>query len=143
MSLSFDSLASSYISQAEERIKLAKIEREDKRYNIVVRLCQEAVELSLKACLRLVGVEPPKFHDVGIVLKDNADKFPQWFKAKIDLFASYSRSLRKERELSMYGDEETNTPPELLYSEYDADQAIKMAEEVLDYAKKLLEGKRS
>ncbi|BDC17748.1 HEPN domain-containing protein [Acidianus sp. HS-5] len=141
--MSFDSLASSYISQAEERIKLAKIEREDKRYNIVVRLCQEAVELSLKACLRLVGVEPPKFHDVGIVLKDNADKFPQWFKAKIDLFASYSRSLRKERELSMYGDEETNTPPELLYSEYDADQAIKMAEEVLDYAKKLLEGKRS
>nr|WP_016731677.1 hypothetical protein [Sulfolobus islandicus] len=42
------------------------------------------------------------------------------FKEKIDIFASYSRSLRKERELSMYGDEETNTSPELLYSDYDA-----------------------
>ena len=43
----------------------------------------------------------------------------------------------------MYGDEETNTPPELLYSEYDASQALKEAEEVLDYAKKLYEEKSS
>lgn len=42
----------------------------------------------------------------------------------------------------MYGDEETNTPPELLYSEYDAQQSIKMAEEVLEYAKKLFEEKK-
>jgi HEPN domain-containing protein len=110
--LSFDSLASSYISQAEERLSLAKIEYERKKYNIIVRLYQESVELFLKACLRLINIEPPKFHDVGPILKNNADKFPQWFKEKIDIFASYSRSLRKERELSMYGDEETNTPPE-------------------------------
>jgi len=141
--LNFNSLASSYISQAEERLNLAKIEYERKKYNIVVRLCQESVELSLKACLRLVNIEPPKFHDVGPILKNNADKFPQWFKEKIDIFASYSRSLRKERELSMYGDEETNTPPELLYSDYDAQQSIKMAEEVLEYARKLYEEKRT
>ena len=141
--MNFDSLARSYISQAEERLNLARLEYERKKYNIVVRLCQEAVELSLKACLRLVNVEPPKFHDVGPVLKENADRFPQWFREKIDLFASYSRSLRKERELAMYGDEETNTPPELLYSEYDASQALKEAEEVLDYAKKLYEEKSS
>jgi Uncharacterized conserved protein related to C-terminal domain of eukaryotic chaperone, SACSIN len=67
--LNFNSLASSYISQAEERLNLAKIEYERKKYNIVVRLCQESVELSLKACLRLVNIEPPKFHDVGPILK--------------------------------------------------------------------------
>jgi len=33
--------------------------------------------------------------------------------------------------------------PELLYSEYDSQQALKMAEEVLDYAKKLYEEKRN
>lgn len=141
--MNFDSLARSYISQAEERLDLARLEYERKKYNIVVRLCQEAVELSLKACLRLVNVEPPKFHDVGPVLKENADRFPQWFREKIDLFASYSRSLRKERELAVYGDEETNTPPELLYSEYDASQALKEAEEVLEYAKKLYGEKSS
>ncbi|BFI76799.1 hypothetical protein YN1HA_28970 [Sulfurisphaera ohwakuensis] len=67
--MNFDSLALSYILQAEERLNLAKIENERKKYNIVVRLCQEAVELSLKACLRLVNIEPPKFHDVGPILK--------------------------------------------------------------------------
>ena len=141
--LNFDSLAFSYISQAEERLNLARIEYERKKYNIVVRLCQEAVELSLKACLRLISVEPPKFHDVGPVLKNNASSFPQWFKEKIDIFASYSRSLRKERELSVYGDEETNTPPELLYSIYDAQQSIKMAEEVLESARKLYNEKKN
>nr|WP_291764506.1 hypothetical protein [Caldivirga sp. UBA161] len=70
------------------------------------------------------------------------DKFPQWFREKVDIFASYSRSLRKERELAMYGDEESNTPPEMLYSDYDAQQSLKMAEEVLDYAKRLYEEKR-
>lgn len=43
----------------------------------------------------------------------------------------------------MYGDEETNTSPELLYSDYDAQQSIKMAEEVLEYARKLYEEKRT
>ncbi|WP_054837262.1 HEPN domain-containing protein [Metallosphaera hakonensis] len=136
--MNFDSVAQSYISQAEERFALAKLELERKKYNITVRLCQEVVELALKACLRIVNVEPPKFHDVGPVLKDNLDKFPSWFKERIEVFASYSRSLRKERELSMYGDEETNTPPEILYSEYDAQQSLKMAEEILDYSKKTI-----
>ncbi|AWR98507.1 HEPN domain-containing protein [Metallosphaera hakonensis] len=140
--MNFDSVAQSYISQAEERFALAKLELERKKYNITVRLCQEVVELALKACLRIVNVEPPKFHDVGPVLKDNLDKFPSWFKERIEVFASYSRSLRKERELSMYGDEETNTPPEILYSEYDAQQSLKMAEEILDYSKKLFEEKK-
>nr|WP_291764545.1 HEPN domain-containing protein [Caldivirga sp. UBA161] len=51
--------------QAEERLNLARLEYERKKYNIVVRLCQEVVELALKACLRLINVESPKFHDVG------------------------------------------------------------------------------
>lgn len=75
-------------------------------------------------------------------MKINMDKFPQWFREKVDIFASYSRSLRKEREPAMYGDEESNTPPEMLYSDYDAQQSLKMAEEVLDYAKRLYEEKR-
>ncbi|BCU69872.1 HEPN domain-containing protein [Stygiolobus caldivivus] len=141
--MNFDTIAYSYISQAEERVVLAKLEYERKKYNITVRLCQEAVGLALKACLRLVNIEPPKFHDVGPLLKANAEKFPEWFRQKIDVFASYSRSLRKERELSMYGDEETGTPPEMLYSDYDAQQSVKMAEEVLDYSKKLYEEKEN
>jgi len=42
--------------------------------------------------------------------------------------ASLSRRLRAERELSFYGDEETGLPPEELYSEDDAQEALAQAE---------------
>ena len=97
--MDFDSLASSYISQAEERLSLAKIEYERKKYNIVVRLCQESVELFLKACLRLINIEPPKFHDVGPILKNNADKFPQWFKEKNRHFCVVLKISKKRKRI--------------------------------------------
>ncbi|BCS93296.1 HEPN domain-containing protein [Metallosphaera javensis (ex Sakai et al. 2022)] len=136
--MNFDGLARSYIMQADEKLEIARNERSRGKYNIVVRQCQEAVELSLKGCLRLVGVEVPKYHE-GPALKRERERFPEWFREKIEIFASYSRWLRSERETSMYGDEETGTPPEMLYSAYDADEALKKASEVVEWAKKLLE----
>ncbi|RLG50691.1 MAG: hypothetical protein DRN96_07085 [Thermoproteota archaeon] len=47
----------SYLRNARERIKLARISAESGFYNNAVRLCQESVELSLKAALRLYGIE--------------------------------------------------------------------------------------
>ena len=130
-------LARSHIRQAEERIKHAREALETGNYPYVVRQCQEAVELCLKAALRLVGIEPPKWHDVGPVLRKEAHKFPQWFREKIDLLASISRSLRKERELAMYGDEELGIPPEELYTRIDAEQALAQAQTVLELVKRL------
>jgi HEPN domain-containing protein len=34
-------------------------------YSDVVREAQEIVELALKGMLRQIGIEPPKWHDVG------------------------------------------------------------------------------
>jgi HEPN domain-containing protein len=48
--------------------------------------------------------------------------------------ASISRRLGRERELSSYGDEESDTPPQELYTEADADQASADAEKVLGWA---------
>jgi hypothetical protein len=42
----------------------------------VVREAQEIVELSLKGMLRQVGVESPKWHDVGGFLLQFGDRFP-------------------------------------------------------------------
>ncbi len=39
----------------------------EENYNIVVRRAQEVVELSLKGCLRMLGIDYPKVHDVGSV----------------------------------------------------------------------------
>lgn len=51
--------------------------------------------------------------------------------------ASISRSLRKEREFSMYGDEESGIPPEELHTRIDAERALNDAEKVLLLVKKL------
>jgi Uncharacterized conserved protein related to C-terminal domain of eukaryotic chaperone, SACSIN len=115
-------LAKSYIRQAEERIKHAR----------------EAVELLLKAALRYIGIEPPKLHDVGPLLRKERDKFPAWFREKIDEFAYYSRVLRSERERAMYGDEETGTPADELYSKFDAENATKMCDTIYEFVKKLI-----
>ena len=83
--------------QAEERIKHAKEALNEGNYPYTVRQCQEAVELLLKAALRYVGVEPPKLHDVGPLLRKERNKFPAWFQEKIDEFAYYARVLRRKR----------------------------------------------
>ena len=70
-------MAKSYIRQALERIRHAREALETTRnYPYVIRQCQEAVELLLKASLRLVGVEPPKWHDVGPILRREEKRFP-------------------------------------------------------------------
>ncbi len=95
--------------------------------------------IALKAALRLVGVEPPKWHDVGPVLKRERNRFPEWFQKIADKLASISRKLRKERELAMYGDEEAMIPPEELYSREDAEEALSYAKYVVSMVSKLLE----
>lgn len=131
-------LAKSHVRQAEERIKHAGEALETGNYPYVIRQCQEAVELALKAALRIVGIEPPKWHDVGPVLRRERNRFPGWFQERIPELAYISRSLRREREPAMYGDEETGLPAEELYTRYDAEQALRQAKIVLDAVEKLL-----
>ncbi|MEZ0289811.1 MAG: HEPN domain-containing protein [Sulfolobales archaeon] len=132
-------MARSYIRQAEERIRHAREALERESYPYVVRQCQEAVELLLKASLRLVGIEPPKWHDVGPVLKREKTRFPEWFQQEINTLARISRRLRREREPSMYGDEESGTPPDMLYDRLDAEEALRDAEYVSRVVVRLFE----
>jgi len=131
-------LAKSNIRQARERVRHASEALDTGNYPYVVRQSQEAVELALKAALRIVGIEPPKWHDVGPVLRRERLRFPRWFQELIDELASISRSLRKERELAMYGDEESGIPPEELYTKRDAEHALNDAVKVVRTVEKLL-----
>ncbi|WP_238376257.1 HEPN domain-containing protein [Vulcanisaeta sp. EB80] len=131
-------MARSYLRQAMERVRHAEEALINGNYPYVVRQCQEAVELALKAALRIVGVEPPKWHDVGPVLRREQGRFPAWFRERMDELISISRSLRKERELAMYGDEESGIPPEELYTRVDAEYALNSAKMVLSFVEKLL-----
>ena len=63
-----DRLALDYLRRARSRLIDARSALERGDYPESVRYSQEAVELSLKAVLRILGIEYPKVHDVGDVL---------------------------------------------------------------------------
>ena len=108
-------------------------------WNLVVRRAQEAVELAPKGALLWAGLEVPWVHDVGLFLRQHVDRFPAGFSQLIPRLASISRSLGVERERSFYGDEESGLPPEALYSDQDAAEALEKAAFVLDACRRLLE----
>jgi len=125
-------MARSYLQQALIRLETVERAVQAGNYAYAVRQSQEIVELALKGALRLVGIEPPRWHDVGPILREYRERFPKWFRENIDRFAFASRQLRREREPSMYGDEEIGIPPDRLYSKYDAEQAYRYAREILE-----------
>jgi HEPN domain-containing protein len=131
-------IAKDYIVQAEERIYHAKNALKRGSYAYVVRQSQEATELALKASLRLIGIEPPKIHDVGAILKQHKHKYPQWFQQIILRLARISRKLRRERNHQCM----VMKRAEFLhqhYSEKEAKDALKNASYVLNNVKKLFE----
>ncbi len=104
----------------------------------MVREAQECVELLTKAALRYVGIEPPKWHDVGEILERNKGRFPKWFQEKIDEIVGISSALRRKRELSFYGDEEGGKSPYELFYEQDAQEAFEGVERIYNLCERLL-----
>ena len=91
-------------------------------FSDVVRESQEIVELALKGMLRAVGIDPPKWHDVGDLLMQYGERFPQVERERLVDLAAASKLLRKEREFSFYGDIDF-----IPTDEYDAEDANRAA----------------
>jgi len=98
------SLGESYLRKARARLATLPILRDQAAYSDVVRESQEVVELALKGMLRLLGIEPPKWHDVGGFLLEYSDRFPAELRAGLPALAGDSAWLRKEREFSFCGE---------------------------------------
>lgn len=131
-------IAKSYLSQAKPRVEDAEKALREGNFPYALRLSQEAVELSLKAVLKAVGIEYPKKHDVSDVLTQVTGRFPSWFQQKIPAFAEASRKLVKKREPSLYGDEESFLGPEALISEEEAQEAVSWSKQIHENCEKLL-----
>lgn len=91
-------LAQSYLKKAVDRLDVLQLLFNKKAYSDVVREAQEIVELASKGMLRAVGIEPPKFHDVGGILLEHKNKFPLEISREMKKVAGISKQLRKERE---------------------------------------------
>lgn len=131
-------IAKSYLRQAKARLEDAKDAVSELNNPYAVRLSQECVELSLKAVLKAVGIEYPKVHDVSDVLLEVKDRFPGWFRARVDFLCGSSRVLVKKRELSLYGGEEAFLAPDEVIDKRDAEDAVARAEETYGLCERLI-----
>ena len=132
------SLAQSYLAKVEKRLKALAVLKAEAANSDVVREAQELVELALKGMLRAVGVEPPKFHDVGGLLLEHRDKIAPEVRGDLGRAAEISKRLRKERELAFYGD--IDFVPTEEYTSEDADRAYADAEWIVTLAQRVIGG---
>ncbi|MGB9859637.1 MAG: HEPN domain-containing protein [Moorellaceae bacterium] len=129
-------LAQSYLVKATKRLKILPVLLKEEAYSDVVREAQEIVELALKGMLRAIGIEPPKQHDVGYLLVDFKERFPEEVQVEIEKMAKISKWLRKEREFAFYGD--VDFIPTEEYTEDEAQRAIEDAQLVVRMASKVI-----
>ena len=125
-------LAQSYLTKSRLRLGILKYLLDAGGYSDVVREAQEIVELALKGMLRQVGVEPPKWHDVGPLLLEHRSRFPPEVADELDALAAISKWLRREREFAFYGD--VDFIPTEEYTLQDAERAIADAQKVVSVA---------
>lgn len=125
-------MARSHLRQARVILEEAERYRQARQWHLVVRRAQECVELALTAVLRTAGIEVPHVHDVGIFLVEYRERLPDTITRHLDRLVSTSRRLRREREISFYGDEEVGAPPERLYVAADGESALADARFVLE-----------
>lgn len=118
-----DKLTRSYFKTFIVRVEVLPEYFKRKSYSDVIRESQEALELFLKALLRSMGWSPSHSHDPGKELAQLKESIPAQFKDLADDLVSWSRKLRRERELSYYGAADF-IPSE----EYDEDEARKALE---------------
>ena len=128
-------LGASYLRKAADHLEILSILHAKGAYSNVVREAQEIVELALKGVLRLIGIDPPKWHDVSSIMVEHSDKLPDEFRTNLDRIVSLSRELRRNRELSFYGD--IDCIPTEVYTEDQSRRAMEDATFVVDLASRL------
>lgn len=129
-------LAQSYFKKASDRLDILDLLLKKEAYSDVIREAQEIVELSLKGMLRYVGIEPPKYHDVGPLLVEHQERFKDVTSQEIVNLARISKELRKERELAFYGD--IDFIPTKEYTLKDAQEAIEGATFTVNIARRMM-----
>jgi HEPN domain-containing protein len=127
-----------YIEEARGRMALVRLALDKGLWAATVREAQECVELFLKGALRLVAVEPTRTHDVADVLRREASRFPEWFRAAVDELATISTEMAGDRGAAFYGDERQELGPQELFDQEDARRAVRNLEFVAQLSDRLL-----
>jgi HEPN domain-containing protein len=132
-------LAEGYLRSAERYLREARNAYAEGDFPTTIRRSQESVELSVKAALRLLGIEYPRKHDVSDVLDQivGLEALPGYFREAVPFVQEVVRRLAMVRGIAMYGDEETLTQPSRIFKGEDALRSVERAERVLDVCRRL------
>lgn len=129
-------LIADYVTRAEHRLAAVRVLAERGSWADVVRESQEIVELALRALLRSARVEVPRIHDVGKILRAEAERLPESARREVGRLADISHAMRRDRELAFYGSEDL-TPSEF-YEERDGRTALEDAAWVVEVVRAAL-----
>jgi len=77
---------------------------DEENNNLSVRRAQEVVELALKGCLRIVGIDFPKVHDAGYVFTKEVGKKLVFKESTLKEIERISKWLAEARAPSFYGE---------------------------------------
>ena len=128
-----------YVEEAASRVELVRLAVERGLWATVVREAQESIELFLKGALRLAAVEPTRTHDVAALLRREATRFPDWFRAEVGHLAAISTEMAGDRGIAFYGDERQRLGPRDLFDRADAERAAGHLEYVAGLCARLLD----
>lgn len=123
-------LAVDYARRARLRVRAVEALITAGDFADAVRESQESVELAVKAVLKLKGLSYPRAHDVARLLRDPAIAGPLLTSEELARVEQISKTLRRDRELSFYGDEDV--VPLDYYERSDADTALASLLETLE-----------
>ncbi len=125
-------LAVDYFRRARLRVHAVQALIDAGDFADAVRESQESVELAVKALLKLKEIAYPRAHDVARLLRDPAIGGSILTADELARIERVSKTLRRDRELSFYGDEDV--VPLEYYERGDADAALAGLLEVLELA---------
>jgi HEPN domain-containing protein len=126
------------LARGEARLDALRLFLSHSRHDDVVAEAQEAVEILLRAALRLVAIEPSGHRDPATVMLAHLDRFPPAWRASAEAIRITSGRLARVSDLAFYGDEDRLVPPSELFGPADAADAIAAVERLLDLYRDLL-----
>lgn len=132
-----DRSAKSSLQDAEIILDEARLSFQSGYSHRVVRKCQESTELAVKGLLRYFGIEYPKTHILGRIIKKELPKLGLFSQEELDKLAYVSDTLAFDREPAFYGSPE-GTPASELYDQEDATEALEGTSWVLDIVKRVV-----
>jgi HEPN domain-containing protein len=126
-----DELAKNYINSTKGCLEEAELAWQRRDYPRVVRRSQEALELGIKAILRLFAIEYPKHHDISDSIPFIIEKIPKEEKDLIDKARPLIEELAKKRGLAMYGLEREGILPDRLFNKDYAEKIFNQVKEIV------------